>query len=184
MPPKLRVDVSLVTAVYAATGSIDKTGDALGVSRSTVKRRLAELGVPRGGPKRIDPDRPSKTCHACKRDKPVTEFNRCRSRTDGRAATCKACWGEVNRNATLQRKYGITAAEYDAILAAQSGCCAICGLPETLTRSDRTMKLAVDHDHATNAVRGLLCADCNNGLGRFRDDPELLRRAADYLEGA
>jgi hypothetical protein len=54
----------------------------------------------------------------------------------------------------------------------QNGLCAICGLPEE----------HVDHDHVTGQVRGLLCAGCNKGLGFFRDSPQLLRQAAEYLE--
>lgn len=54
----------------------------------------------------------------------------------------------------------------------QAGCCAICGQPS---------KLVVDHCHASGEVRGLLCDDCNVGLGRYDDDPERLLAAAAYL---
>lgn len=65
-------------------------------------------------------------------------------------------------------------------MVAQDGRCAICGATDARRRkSDR---LNVDHDHATGAFRGLLCDPCNNGLGRFDDDPDRLRKAADYLE--
>lgn len=73
------------------------------------------------------------------------------------------------------RKYGITLAQYDEMYAAQGGECAICA-----ATSDR--RLHVDHDHATGAVRSLLCTRCNPGIGYFMDDPALLRAAADYLE--
>lgn len=62
----------------------------------------------------------------------------------------------------LKTKYGITIEEYDAKLLAQDGKCAICSDPPTATR-----KLAVDHDHATGAIRDLLCHVCNNFLGVF-----------------
>jgi hypothetical protein len=75
------------------------------------------------------------------------------------------------------RRYGLTPEEYDLMLVLQDGLCAICHRPPT------DIKLAVDHDHETGTVRGLLCPSCNNGLGRFRDDPALLTRAADYLKG-
>ena len=71
------------------------------------------------------------------------------------------------------RAYGLTEDELDALMDRAEGCCEIC-LQEA--------ELHVDHDHATGAVRGLLCTNCNNGLGRFRDKPDLLRSAADYLE--
>ena len=67
--------------------------------------------------------------------------------------------------------------EYEALLASQGGVCVICGLPP------RSRRLDVDHDHRTGAIRGLLTHRCNQGLQMFNDDPERLRRAADYLEG-
>jgi hypothetical protein len=65
---------------------------------------------------------------------------------------------------------------------AQNDLCAICGRPETVVRCGKTQNLAVDHDHTTNQVRDLLCNNCNNMLGYFNDDPELLEKAANYLE--
>jgi hypothetical protein len=68
----------------------------------------------------------------------------------------------------MVRRKLVTQETYDRILAAQDGGCAICGaLPAV-------RDLAVDHDHKTGAVRGLLCMSCNTGLGHFHDDPELL----------
>lgn len=84
------------------------------------------------------------------------------------------------RHWQLRKQYGITVEQYDAMLAAQGGGCAICGdPPDGVGRAG--VRLHVDHCHATNRVRGLLCNSCNNGLGRFRDRPELLRAAAAYL---
>jgi hypothetical protein len=81
------------------------------------------------------------------------------------------------RDLYYRRTYGISADEADAILAAQGGGCAICGrVPERLA------SLHLDHDHGTGAIRGFLCIDCNQGLGKLRDDPALLRAAADYVE--
>lgn len=82
----------------------------------------------------------------------------------------------------LLRDFGITAEEYGKLLADQSGVCAVCARPEIATRNGKLKHLAVDHDHLTGDIRGLLCADCNTGLGKFGDDPERLRRAARYLE--
>lgn len=81
-----------------------------------------------------------------------------------------------NRRAKLRFKYGLEAGEYDGMMEAQGGVCAICGQPPTSKRG-----LVVDHDHATGQQRALLCGRCNIGLGKFRDDPELLDVAAAYL---
>ena len=75
--------------------------------------------------------------------------------------------------------YGITAEDYFALLAQQENRCAVCRTEEW---GGKHGVPHVDHDHATNKVRGLLCDSCNAGLGRFRDNPTALRRAADYLE--
>lgn len=86
------------------------------------------------------------------------------------------------RRFLLMRSFGLSVEDYDALLKSQNGTCAICGQPETITRKGKPMPLSVDHCHTGNHVRGLLCGNCNNGLGRFEDDPERLRRAAIYLE--
>ena len=77
----------------------------------------------------------------------------------------------------LRRKYRISLAQYNELLATQSGLCAICGNPPAAGR-----RLHVDHDHATGRIRRLLCFTCNNALGDFDDDPMRLREAARYLE--
>lgn len=81
---------------------------------------------------------------------------------------------ELNRRGRI-RAYGITPEEYDRMLLAQDKCCALCRrLLET--------RICIDHDHATGQVRALLCVSCNSGLGDLQDDPELMRRAAEYVE--
>lgn len=82
-----------------------------------------------------------------------------------------------NRNTYLKRKYGITEEQYNELLLEQAGKCAIC------LKKPRTRALAVDHDHKTNEIRGLLCSRCNHGLlGNAHDSIEMLKRALDYLE--
>ena len=78
-------------------------------------------------------------------------------------------------------RYGLSIEDYNALLEAQGGLCAICGQAETMKRGGVTWDLSVDHDHDTGVVRGLLCIACNHGLGRFRDDPRLLEAAIAYL---
>jgi hypothetical protein len=83
----------------------------------------------------------------------------------------------ADRKSYLKRTYGLTLADYERMFEAQGGVCAICreARPEERT-------LHVDHDHETGVIRGLLCFRCNNALGDFREEYELFRRAADYLD--
>jgi len=79
----------------------------------------------------------------------------------------------------LKRGYGLTVAQYNEILREQNGVCALCG--EFKLRKG-TEFLFVDHNHTTGKVRGLLCYLCNSSIGHFKDDPEKMRTAAEYLE--
>lgn len=83
----------------------------------------------------------------------------------------------AHRGAWLKCKYGLTLDDYDFMLEAQGFGCAICG--KTLAEEGKW--LAVDHDHETGAVRGLLCQSCNTMLGCASDDIFILGRAIDYL---
>lgn len=89
-----------------------------------------------------------------------------------------------SKDKKLQRKHGITLADYNKMLADQNGVCAICKRPETAIdkRSGKPYVLAVDHCHRSNQIRGLLCTGCNTSIGLFRDDPNIIRAAAAYLE--
>ena len=81
------------------------------------------------------------------------------------------------------RVYGLTPEQYTELVYAQRGVCAICLKAEIETGNGGGVRgLAVDHDHETGQVRGLLCRRCNVGLGHFKDDPALLRLATAYLE--
>lgn len=84
---------------------------------------------------------------------------------------------ERDRRYALARKYGLKAGEYEAMLKAQKGVCAICRKACPSGKS-----LAVDHDHESGAVRALLCIKCNQGIGQFDHDPRLLRAAIRYLK--
>lgn len=94
--------------------------------------------------------------------------------------------GLTPRAYALRANYNISVADYDAMLTAQGGVCAVCG-----NRCSSGKALAVDHDHACcpesgkscgKCVRGLLCAKCNTGIGHLRDSADALRAAADYLD--
>lgn len=77
----------------------------------------------------------------------------------------------------LKAAFGISLEQYEAIASKQNHCCAICGTPQVELRR----KMAVDHDHETGKVRGLLCNNCNVGLGNFRDSEQLLVKAQKYI---
>lgn len=148
-----------------------------------------------------------KTCTKCKVEKPLEEFHVRRASKDGRKSECKECgcarqrafaaanpdkikhwkkrweqddperWARSQRKSKLKAKFGITLEEYEALLDAQGGVCAICE-----GGSNGSGTFAVDHDHRSGKNRKLLCSECNLGLGKFRDSPELLRKAAVYVE--
>lgn len=81
----------------------------------------------------------------------------------------------------IRKLYSMTLAEYDALVIKQNGGCAICGTKPDGSNQQRN-RLDIDHNHETGKVRGLLCNNCNQALGRLNDDPNLLRLAAAYLE--
>lgn len=89
---------------------------------------------------------------------------------------CRACDSGIQRAWRLKHYFGLTVDAYDELLLRQNGVCAICLRPPTKIR------LAVDHDHVTGAIRGLLCYSCNHLLGTVADDHERLARAAAYLK--
>ena len=129
-----------------------------------------------------------KSCSTCRIDKPADAYHRSRSTRDGLDPRCRDCrrggTQDMGRKRSGQhlRLYGITEQQYAELRATQSDLCAICQQPETMTYRGQVKTLSIDHDHTTGKVRGLLCAACNFALGKFRDDPALLRAAADYLE--
>lgn len=87
-----------------------------------------------------------------------------------------------NRGYYLKSNFGITQERYDEMFKAQGGVCLICGKPETsMSNVGRPKALAVDHDHKTGEVRGLLCNKCNAGIGHFDDNESLLLKAIRYL---
>lgn len=150
------------------------------------RRRAAREGVdytPRVPRQALPPDH--KHCPACNEAKPLDAFGRNRSAHDGLTTYCKPCHNETGRRNRerlhgstrhyhLKRRYGLGADEVAAMIAAQFNVCPICINPSPNH---------VDHDHGTGRVRAVLCFNCNGGLGQFKDQPDLLRRAADYLEG-
>ena len=104
---------------------------------------------------------------------------------------CKSCHyklrvasghGKFNRAWYLENEYGLTEDQYNEMLAAQNGGCAICENQETAVRHGSVQRLSVDHDHKTGAVRGLLCKECNHLIGNSHDNVCILEQAILYLK--
>nr|WP_245766801.1 endonuclease domain-containing protein [Streptomyces colonosanans] len=115
-----------------------------------------------------------KRCPQCGEVKPHAQWERNKSSSDGWASYCRECRAERNRISYFKRKYGLTPAELDELIAGQRGVCCIClAAPAE----------HVDHCHETGRVRGVLCFSCNAALGQFKDRPDIIRRAATYVEG-
>ena len=121
-------------------------------------------------------------------DKPA----RCKERCDSHYGKWRRAQGvrppsalcpDKRRAARLKYRYGLAAGDYERLLEAQGGCCAICREPPTVanTRAHWNGKLCVDHDHASGKIRGLLCNSCNLMVGYCRDRPGVLQLAAVYL---
>lgn len=115
----------------------------------------------------------SRRCRLCGIEKPLSEFY-IRKDTGKHRHECKTCLIEKHRFKTL----GVCNAKYDELLVIQGNKCAICG---STLNSSRYTKLAVDHDHKTGKVRGLLCTNCNTAIGLMKDSPERLQAAIEYL---
>lgn len=88
---------------------------------------------------------------------------------------------EKVKSSELKCHYGITLNDYSRMLEAQQGVCAICRKPETAKLGSVVRSLAVDHDHDTDEVRGLLCGACNAALGLLKEDPSILQSMIDYI---
>lgn len=152
----------------------------------------------------------TKTCVKCKKDKNLTEYTKDGQKKTGLAPYCKACRKIMSRksyennkevinrrsrenykkvgktkkyrdqrySSHIKRNYGITITEYNDMFIEQAGRCAICGTHQ----SSLTRRLLVDHCHETGMVRGLLCYNCNTGLGQFGDSLQLIKNTVKYLE--
>lgn len=86
-----------------------------------------------------------------------------------------------NKRNDLKSMYGVTLEWYRQKLEEQQNRCAICGREEVMVIKGSRVLLAVDHDHATGKVRGLLCTRCNRGMGLLADNKEILMKAISYL---
>lgn len=144
-----------------------------------------------------------KRCGRCKETKPSDEFYADKTQYDGHTRMCKLCqtdrfkaWSAKNLNHLAakqreryrkdplryaaydrKRRFGLQAGDYQRMLAAQGGRCAICHTDDP----SPWKHFAIDHCHDTNAIRGLLCGTCNSGIGQLKHSEELLLSAIEYL---
>jgi len=150
-----------------------------------------------------------KICSRCKVEKTLIEFPVRTDRPSGYQSACYQClsdrarvkyaisdkiakreynkkYRETNKrhieSGKLFAKYGITLDQYDEMLEAQGSVCAICKGAQKSGKNGAVQRFAVDHDHITGKVRGLLCTNCNTALGKFQDNVEILNIAIAYLQ--
>lgn len=136
-------------------------------------------------------DRKEKRCPDCSVVKPISEYNKSKSKPDGLQAYCKPCSRARNnahnekhrarvrhqrRMAHNKSRYGITPEEYEALLEKASAACMACGV--------RDERLCIDHSHKDGRVRGILCWRCNLALGYALDNPDVLVGLANYLRNS
>ena len=134
----------------------------------------------------------TKLCSKCNIEKTIDQYYKNKKHKDGLSGYCKVChnhqsyayrksnpdkFKQIQRRAALKGKYNISEEQYQEMFHLQGGVCEICKLECPTGKA-----LAVDHSHQTGNVRALLCSECNTGLGKFKDNPTLLRAAINYLE--
>ena len=151
-----------------------------------------------------------KKCTKCHTAKETSSFSKRINTKSGLSAWCKPCanaysiaWYKSNPEKQREKKrlwrqnnpdkakhqyrqdalknYGLSIEDWEVLFKNQNGLCAICEQPQAVCLNGELKRLAVDHCHLTGKVRGLLCDNCNKGLGLFKDQPKLLNRASEYL---
>ena len=148
----------------------------------------------RGGPK---VPIGKKWCFNCQRVKNVEDFFRHKHAVGGLQGVCKVCslerrreWNTKNRErvrfhnvkAKLRRKFGLEIDVYESLCKKQNNLCAICERPEESFQNGHVKSLAVDHNHTTGKIRGLLCNNCNRAIGLLGDSIPILEKAISYLK--
>lgn len=122
-----------------------------------------------------------KKCSTCKSVKEVADFFKCFTKWDGLQTSCKECQSKKSflpkyktmaKKSKLKTKYNLTIEEFELLHTNQFGRCAIC---------KHKKPLQVDHNHSTSKIRGLLCRDCNVGIGFLKEDVIVLEEALEYI---
>lgn len=165
--------IEQVKQLYLEGLTLSEIGLKLGYSPGTINNHLDRAGVPkrRTGPQPrslLSEDGKSKTCSSCGLEQPIDQFP---LNTTGKfRSVCKSC----KENTRRIRRYKLSSDEIQLLLKRQKYKCKICLKP--LGKGYH-----IDHNHKTDKVRGILCGNCNRGLGLFYDDPNLLKKAEEYL---
>ena len=124
-------------------------------------------------------------CKKCSDNLPLNNFYFNKNGKYKRQNVCKKCMNiydyKTDKNSKLKRAYGITLDEYEKLLSKQDKKCAICGIDSNGKYRNKPRAFAVDHCHTTGKIRGLLCSDCNTGIGLLKDNINFLQSAIKYL---
>ncbi len=168
----------MIRALRAAGKPMRKIAHELGVSYWSVRIQLIRAGDHTIAHRRVVDGRAA--CRVCKGSFLVEEL----ALGGDHGYVCSGC--ETKRGRKYQQKpRGCSESQYEALLLKQGGKCAICGATHGhVSKRGVVCRLAVDHDHRTGTIRGLLCNSCNRGLGRFKDSVVILEVAARYLREA
>ena len=124
-------------------------------------------------------------CKKCSDNLPLYNFYFNKNGKYKKQNVCKKCMNiydyKTDKNSKLKRAYGITFDEYEELLSKQNKKCAICGIDNNGKYRNKPRAFAVDHCHTTGKIRGLLCSDCNTGIGLLKDNINFLQSAINYL---
>jgi hypothetical protein len=149
----------------------------------------------------------TRICKRCGVKRPIIDFHIVKECLDGRRPVCKFCIRkqqkkrydgnaefararqrkynahnpQVMRKINLKKKYGITLEQYNTMFIFQGGVCLVCGQSEIVTRLGKIKNLAIDHNHVTGKIRGLLCQKCNQALGLLNDNPVIIKSLLKYI---
>ena len=122
-----------------------------------------------------------KKCTRCKETKHLSMFQHGRGYVDGYYKHCRSCHYDIYvRDAHYKKTYGISQDEYNEMVSKVGNKCPICGFHHNPDKKHG--RLNVDHCHKDGGIRGVICSQCNVALGATKDNPEILRRLAKYLE--
>lgn len=151
---------------------------------SEMKRPWIYKGMPFRGKYALGEDG-YRSCTECDQRKHRSEFYASKKRHGGIGTVCKLCSCKIDKAYRMKnqptlslRRYGLTLAKYDEMLAAQGGRCAICRTSDPKGNG----RFCVDHNHKTNVVRALLCNPCNWGIGQFHENLDIMSAAISYLK--